>query len=319
MSLKTPTRRELLLTAAAAAAVFGARSSLAIYPAEAKAADGFFRFPLGDFEVITLYDGLWEKPHDPSFIANATVEETQAALVVGGLDATFVPIPFTLTLVKTPDKLVLFDAGTGGQLAPTAGQLFDSMGAANIRPEEITTVIVTHFHPDHIFGLMAKDTNEQVYPNAEIIVPEAEYAWWTDASVFTKLPEAFHGLAHRIQATFPTWKNIRRVTDGTEVLPGFVAKSAHGHTPGHTIYQVTSGKDVLLNLADTSNIPALFARNPGWHAFFDGDPAAAEANRRRLFDEAVATQAVVTGYHYGLPGAGRFLKDGQGYAFVPLA
>ena len=94
--------------------------------------------------------------------------------------------------------------------------------------------------------------------------------------------------------------------------------ASHGHTAGHTVYLVGSGNDQLVNLADTSNIPALFVRNPGWHAAFDADPVEAEANRRKWFDRAVADRVVVVGYHFGMPGAGRIEKDGAGYAFVPL-
>ncbi len=229
-----------------------------------------------------------------------------------------VPIPFTITLVKKGDKTIMFDGGTGAQLAPTAGKLPASMAAAGIDPKSISTIIVTHFHPDHIFGLMEKDTNAQVYPNAEIILPAAEMAFWGDQSVFSKIPEPFHSLAKRIQASFPAWKNVTRIEGEKEVVPGILAVPAYGHTPGHTVYIVGSGKEQLMVLADTTNMPALFARNPGWHISFDTDPAAAEANRRRLFDRAIADAAIVTGYHYGMPGAGHMQKDGAGYAFVPV-
>lgn len=311
-------RREVILSAAAASAVFGASKTFAILPAAA-AQGSHHRFKLGGMEVITLFDGLWEKPHDPGFIKNATVDETKAALRDAGLPDATIPIPFTVTVIRMGGKTVMFDSGTGGQLAPTAGKLGASMAAAGVDPAKIDTIIVTHFHPDHIFGLMEKDTNAQVYPNAEIIVPDAEYRWWTDEAVFTRLPEANHGLAKRIQATFPAWKNLRRVEGGTDAVPGILAHSAHGHTAGHTVYFAGTGKDRLLQLADTTNIPALFVRNPSWHSAFDLDPVAAETNRRRLFDMAVAEQAIAIGYHYGMPGAGRIAKDGNGYAFTPVS
>lgn len=313
-------RRSIVVSAAAASAAFGLGRNIEFLPsAHAASGSGYFTFKAGDMEVTTLFDGFWEKPHDPGFVKNASVDEVKVALKAQGLNESNVTIPFTLTLVKMGDKVILFDAGTGGQLAPTAGKLGESMAAAGIDPKSITTVIVTHFHPDHIFGLMAKDTNAQIYPNAEIIVPEAEYAFWTDAAVFSKLPEANHDLAKRIQATLPVWQNVRRVEGDTEVLPGVVSISAHGHTPGHTVYALGSGKDQVMVLADTTNVPALFARHPGWHVAFDSDPVAAETMRRKLFDRVVADRAIMTGYHYGLPGAGTLVKDGDGYAFVPLA
>lgn len=321
--MPTTSRREFVVSAAAAAAVMGLDGRLTfIAPANAqKAADaaakGFHTFKNGSVEITTVFDGLWEKPHDPAFIKNATVDETKAALKAAGLTDAHVPITFTVTVVKSGGKTIMFDSGTGGQLSPLAGKLGDNMKAAGIDPKSINTIVVTHFHPDHIFGLMAKDTNAQIYPDAEIIVPKAELAWWTDASVFQKLPEARHGLAKRIQATIPTWKNVRAVEGEVEVAPGVRALPAFGHTPGHTAY-VVNGDKPLMVLADTTNIPALFVKNPGWHAIFDGDPAMAEANRRKLFERAIADKAIITGYHYGMPGAGTIAKDGAGYAFVPV-
>lgn len=314
-------RRELVISAAAAAAAFGLDKRLVILPSAHAEAEvkGFHAFKVGEIEVITLYDGIWEKAHDKGFIRNASIEDTKAALTAAGISDAHVPIPFTVTVVKTAGRTIMFDSGTGGQLAPTAGKLMANMQAAGVDPAKIDTILVTHFHPDHIFGLMAKETNAQIYPNAQIVVPAGEYKWWTDESVFSRLPAERHGLAKRIQATLPTWKNVTQVEGERPVAPGIFAVPAPGHTAGHTVYFVGDRKDHLLVLADTSNIPALFVRNPGWHAVFDADPDLAEKNRRRMFDRAIVDQSIITGYHYGMPGAGRIAKDGNGYVFTPIA
>lgn len=320
--MATTDRRTFLAAAGASAAAFGLAKPLAIIPSALAASleeQGFYKFELGDLEIITVYDGHWNKAHDDGFIKNASVEETKAALGAAGKPTEHVQIPFTITFVKSGGRTVMFDSGTGAQLAPTAGRLAANMKAAGISSDQIDTIIVTHFHPDHIFGLMQKETNAEVYPNAEIIVPEAEYAFWTDEGLISRLPENRQGLAKRIQATFPKWSNLTRFEGEKEVSPGVVAIPAHGHTPGHTTFAVGSGKDQLLVMADTSNIPALFVRNPGWHAAFDMAPDEAEASRRVIFDRAIADNVIVTGYHYGMPGAGRIETDGAGYAFVPLA
>lgn len=314
-------RRDLVVSAGTAFAVLGLKARVVIAESPAAAeltAKGFYRFKVGDIEVTTISDGIWRKPHDAAFIKNATVDETKAALAAAGLPNDNVPIPFTVTVVRSGGRTIMFDAGTGAQLAPTAGKLAANMTAAGIDPAKIDMIVVTHFHPDHIFGLMQKDTNAQVFPTAEIVVPNAEYEHWTDPGILAKLPENRQGLAKRVQATFPSWKNITRAENGAEVAPGVTAVSAHGHTAGHTVYRIAAGKDQLMVLADITNIPALFAKNPGWHAAFDADPVMAEASRRRMFDQVIADKAIMTGYHYGMPGAGRIEKDGSGYAFVAL-
>ncbi len=331
--MQSISKRQFVISAAAASAAFGLDGPLAfIQPAGAQAAKGvspmgspqalidkgFAKFKVGSIEVTQLYDGTWEKAHDPAFIKNASVDETKVGLKAAGLTDAYVPIPFTVTVVKMKGKTIMFDSGTGGQAAPTAGLIGknDLMKKAGIDPTKISTIIVTHFHSDHIFGLMAKDTNAQVFPNAEIIVPAAEYRYWADPALIPKLPEARQGVAKRIQATMPTWKNLKQVEAGKDAIPGVRALDTYGHTPGHTSYVMGSGRNQLIVLGDVANIPALFVKNPQWHAAFDSDANMAEQNRRKMFDRVVADKATVTGYHFGMPGAGTIKKDGKGYAYV---
>jgi len=93
-------------------------------------------------------------------VKNAKPDQVKAALKAGGLAA----------VVRMKGKYVMFDSGTGGQVQSTAGLMAaKNMKAAGIDPAKIETIIVTHFHPDHIFGLMAKETNAQTYPTRRSI------------------------------------------------------------------------------------------------------------------------------------------------------
>src|SRR5262245_65884910 len=104
----------------------------------------------------------------------------------------------------------MFDSGNGATGAPGTGKLTENMKAAGIDLSKLSAIVVTHFHPDHIFGLLTKD-NEQVYGNTEIVVPEAEYAFWSDPATIAKLHESRQGIAKRVQATVGSWKNPEQV------------------------------------------------------------------------------------------------------------
>ena len=220
------TRRNALLTAACAGAAFGLPKPVSFIEAALPRRDRKPARASGRSSSVRsgfiLNDGVWEKPHDPAFIANVSVEETKAALAAAGIANEVVPIPFNITLLKFGNETVLFDAGTGGQFQPTAGAMIANMAAAGIKPEQITRVIVSHFHPDHVFGLMSKaPDNTPVFPNAAIYVPSNEFKFWMDQSIFTKLPEKQHGLPKRLQAMFPLLKDkVKQYEWDTEVIPG---------------------------------------------------------------------------------------------------
>jgi glyoxylase-like metal-dependent hydrolase (beta-lactamase superfamily II) len=192
------------------------------------------------------------------------------------------------------------------------------MKAAGIDPAKIETILISHCHPDHIFGLMEKDTNKPVYPNAELIISDVEYKFWTDPAVIDRLPEARKGLARRIQAVFPTWKNIRQVEGEPEVAPGIRFVNSPGHTPGHRAFHLSSGSSQLMISNDTAYVPALVVANPGWHGQYDQNAAMAEASRRQLLDRVIADKVMICGYHFPFPGAGTISKDGAGYALTVM-
>ncbi|MGI9412372.1 MAG: MBL fold metallo-hydrolase, partial [Hyphomicrobiales bacterium] len=285
-----PSRRDVIRCAAGASAL-GIAGALALPPyalAGSPRETGYYRYRIGDVRCTALYDGIWRKTHADDFIRNASVDATRDSLAKGGLTPAHVTIEFTQTLLETGGKRVLIDPGTGGQWVDTAGSMPGNMAAAGFSPRDIDTILISHFHPDHIFGLMDRNTDAQIFPDSEIVVPAVEYDFWTDPQVFSMLPKPWHGLAQRIQATFPKWPNVKRVADDVEVAPGIRSLSAPGHTAGHTAYHVSSGKTELIVAGDVAITPALFVANPGWHIVFDADPELAETTRRRLFDRIVA-------------------------------
>jgi len=314
------TRREFLASSAGVAAL-GLTGQLAFLPS-AHAMDlrksGHYKYKIGDVEVISIYDGIWQNPGFDAIAPGVSGDDVKAALTKAGQTTEYIPIEFAFTVIKTGGKTILLDAGTGGQLAPTAGLAAKGgLEAAGITPDSVDAVIVSHMHPDHIFGLMEKDTNAQIYPNAEIMVGETEYNFWTEPGLIEKLPERRKGLAQRIQATFPNWKNVTLYNSGTELAPGVTAVNSFGHTPGHVSFHISSGGDDLLLIGDAVIVPALFLANLDWQLAFDADKDQATITRKAIIEQAVADNMTIGGYHFGFPNAGKIEKDGSSHVFIP--
>ena len=314
------TRRQFLASSAGVAAL-GLTGQFAFLPS-AQAADlrkkGHYSYKVGDIEVISIYDGVWQNDGFGGFAADVSEEQVKEALSSAGLTTDYIPVEFAFTVVKAGGKTILLDAGTGGQLAPTAGLAAKGgLEAAGITPESVDTIMISHMHPDHIFGLMEKDTNAQIFPDAELVVGETEYNYWTDPALIPKLPERRQGLAKRIQATFPEWKNVTQFKGEKELAPGIRAVESFGHTPGHVSFHISSGDDELLLIGDALIVPALFLANLDWQPAFDADKDQASATRKAIVDKAIADNMTIGGYHFGFPNAGKIEKDGDGHVFVP--
>jgi glyoxylase-like metal-dependent hydrolase (beta-lactamase superfamily II) len=314
------TRRGAGLASAAALLAAGLQGRAQAQPAAPAAAApgpaGFHRFKVGGFTVTTLFDGT-ARQNLAGFVRNASVEQVQAVLAESFLPTDHYLAPYTVTVVDTGRALVMFDVGTGGQLSPQAGRLAANMAAAGLDPARITHVVFTHFHGDHITGLTTRE-NQVVFPNAEIVVPEAEWRFWTDASNETSAPAGqkpnFPNTARRFG---PYAGRIRQVQDGQEAVPGIRAVAAYGHSPGHSCWHVADGDAQYMVLADVTHRPELFARRPDFQVMFDFDPAAAAATRVRLLDRIAAERMHVGGYHFPFPAHGFFAREGNGFRYVP--
>jgi glyoxylase-like metal-dependent hydrolase (beta-lactamase superfamily II) len=314
------TRRTLL----AGAAVAGAASTLgplaparAAAPAAGKQVPGIYRYKVGTIEVTAVTDGMRDAPLG-QLVRNAPADQVNAALQAAYLPKDKFPFIFTPIVVNTGSKLVMIDTGLGPatftQSNGSAGQAHSNMAAAGIDRAAIDMVIISHFHGDHINGLLNAD-GTPAFPNAEIAVPEAEWAFWTDESKLTN--DALKGNGGNVKRVFgPLAAKITKYGDKKELVPGITATATPGHTPGHHSHIISSGSDTVLVQADVSNHPALFVRNPGWHAAFDMDAAQAESGRRKLYDQLSADKMRMQGFHFPFPAVGYIEKEGSGYRYT---
>lgn len=306
------TRRQAGLGAAALAMT---PTLVAAQAAPAPAGPGFHRFALGGFTVTVVNDGFARRNIE-GLVLNAPPETVRGVLAESFLPTDHYIGPYNVTFVDTGRQLVMIDAGTGGQLTPTAGRLAANMAAAGLDAARVGLIIITHCHQDHIHGLTTAE-GQAVFPNAEVAICETEHAWWSDPTNETRSPQGqrvnFANFARRFA---PYQGRVRRFAPEGEIAPGFRAIAAHGHSPGHTVVQIADGNAQLLMLADTTHRPELFARHPDYISLFDFDGAAAVASRKRMLDRAAADRVRVTGFHFPFPSSGFITREGTGYRFV---
>jgi glyoxylase-like metal-dependent hydrolase (beta-lactamase superfamily II) len=324
-------RRTLLAgaTALATSAITLGKTATPLHaaaPMSGKQAPGYYRYKVGDFEITAVTDGVRPSPLTDGFVRNQSKEAVSNALasIYPGQNKEQPVFPFTPVVVNTGSRLVVIDTGVGpavfAQSKGALGQFHTNLEAAGIDRNAVDIVIISHFHGDHIGGLLTVD-NKPAFPNAEVMVPGAEWAHWMDDAKMNAAPETARGGFQNVRRVFGALgKQVTRYDTGKEIAPGITAIASPGHTPGHTSHVVASGSDRVLVQADiTAGSALLFVRNPGWHAAFDADGALAEQTRRRLYDMAIAEKMLVQGFHFPFPAAGYVEKDGDGYRLTPIA
>ena len=281
---------------------------------------GFRRMKVGNVEVIALNDGITRRPLGEEFVKNAPLAEVRALLASQNLPTDYIDVPYTPFLVVTGTRKILIDTGLGEFGGPTTGKLLDSLRAAGMQASDIDTVLISHFHGDHINGLRNK-AGEWTFPKAKVMVPAAEHAFWMDDARMAAAPAGMKGAFENARRTFATMPadTLVRFEAGTEVGPGIQSVAAYGHTPGHTLFELKSAGQNFFYVADLTNVPALFARNPDWAVTFDMDAEAARKVRREVFARITASNAMLGGFHFPFPAFGRMAASGNGYAFQPAA
>lgn len=272
--------------------------------------------PLGTATLTTVSDGSLVLPG--SFIF-APVSEADLAPVVAefDLDREQLTPECNLALYRDGTSTVLFDIGSGPDFMPTAGKLAESLDAAGVSPDEITHVVFTHAHPDHIWGLL-DEFDEPLIPNATYMMGRTEWDYWWNPATVDEIGEARAAFAVGAKRRMKAIEDrIEFFDDGQEILPGIAALATYGHTPGHMSFEVRNGTDAALIAGDAiGNHHIAFAR-PEVSTGADQDEAMAAETRLRLFDRLSNEQMTLVGFHLPEGGIGRAVPapDG-GFRFV---
>jgi glyoxylase-like metal-dependent hydrolase (beta-lactamase superfamily II) len=261
-------------------------------------------FMIGELSAFALRDGDIDVPNDNQvFGVGNTPEEVSAVLAANGQPTDKLHLDIQPLLVKTADKVLLFDTGAGGNFGPGAGQLQASLTAAGIDPATVTDIFISHSHGDHVGGLVNAE-GALNFPNATIHMAKAEWKYATDNEKYAAMTAAMKPA-------------IKAFTPGAELIPGVVrAVEVKGHTPGHSAYRITSGQDSLLYVGDSMHHYIVSVQKPEWIISFDGDGKTGAASRATLISDSAASGQRIYAVHFPFPGLGKFEAKGEGFVWV---
>jgi glyoxylase-like metal-dependent hydrolase (beta-lactamase superfamily II) len=270
----------------------------------------------GEFSVTVLSDGHLTIP-TRLLARNVGDADIKTAI---GLTGDLVTPPCNITLVRTPGETILIDVGAGPHYMPGAGKLADNLEAAGIDRKSITKVVLTHAHPDHLWGLLDDFDDTLMFPNASYVMSTAEFEFWMAEDVAARLPEDRRNFAPAAQRNLTNVRDrLYLIAPGADIASGIRAIDTAGHTAGHISVEIASGNEIALVLADALMHPIISFAHPEWSPAADHhDPDRAIAARKRLLGRLASDHSLAIGFHLPFPGIGRVEMEGSAYRFVPM-
>lgn len=306
MNVKDLTRRDAM-------ALIGATAALPLMPGLSTRAVA--DIALGAKTVTTVSDGNLVLPLDFVF-PDVPQDELVALLEAAGQGGGAVEPDCNVTILKDGDRVVLFDVGSGPNFMPSAGKILDNIDAAGIAPEDVTDVLFTHAHPDHIWGLL-DDFDEFVFPEANYYINQVEWDYWRADDTLDAMPEARKSFVVGAQNRLEALEDVIQFFNwGDEVLPGIEAVDTRGHTPGHTSFAIHDGSESVHVIGDAATNSIISFAHPEWPSGSDQDTETGIATRVALLDRLAGDQSRIVGFHLPEGGIGHVEKDGDGYRFV---
>ena len=255
---------------------------------------------LGKLKLTTLHDAQFVVPNDSkTFGVGADTADVTALLRKTGAPTDRITLSVNALLVRMGHRVVLIDTGIGQK---AHGELLESLHDAGVKPTAVTDVLITHSHGDHVGGLVDAE-GHLAFPKATIRMSSPEWAFMQSKSA----PDVAKVVA----------KKVHPFELGAEVLPGIKSVPLKGHTPGHTGYEISSGKERLLDIGDMAHSSIISLAKPQWGVQFDSDDAAAKATRAETLKQLANDQELVFSPHFPFPGVGHIEAAGDGFTWKP--
>jgi glyoxylase-like metal-dependent hydrolase (beta-lactamase superfamily II) len=264
-------------------------------PQEAKS------FKLGALQISVLRDSALNIPNDGSiFGANTNPPAIAKVLHDAGAPTDEIRLDTDTLLIRMPGHFVLIDAGYG---QAEHGVMRESLASIGVSPGEITDILITHAHPDHVGGLVDAQ-GRSAFPKAAIRMSAKEWASMQSQAYL-------HAQASAIKAQVQTFE------PGRPVLPGITPLALPGHTPGEVGYEIASQGQRLVDIGDIAHSSIISLAKPEWTIKWDSDLEEGVKTRREELQRLATTHELVFVPHFPSPGVRRIERKGEGFSFLP--
>lgn len=282
-------------------------------------APGYYRLMIGAFEVTALNDGYTDL--DTKYMKNISEKEVKKLSARMFLNSEKMPTSVNTYLINTGSKLVLVDAGNGSSLDPNRGKMMQNIKASGYEPAQVDAIMITHMHFDHIGGMRDAE-GKPAFPNAVVYVAKAESDFWLNPASEKKAPADFKKyfpMARNLATPFVKAGKWKTFENAASLIPGIKAVPIYGHTPGHTGYEVSNGKESLLITGDMVHFVVAQFTHPEVSVGFDTNQKEAVAIQFATFKSAAERKSLIAGMHLPFPGIGHIRAESKkSYTFVPV-
>lgn len=277
-----------------------------------------YSFTVGDVKITALSDGT--VPQDLHVLLRNTTNEKIDALLQSGFLSNPVEASINVFLFQDRDRLVLVDTGAGEFFGPGFGdKLLSSLASVGVAPQQVTDVLLTHAHDDHMGGLVHR--GKLTFPNATVHMSKADLDFFLDRDNSKRTGYAMSYFDQAAIALAPCLKagKIKTFTATEEVLPGVTAEPHPGHTPGSAFYRLRSRGQEIVFIGDIIHVAAVQAPAPEITITYDENPAMAASVRKQAFSGFADHRTLVAVPHLPFPGVGHFRRMGTGFEWFPIA